>query len=190
MEGSHPFIGQSGGLRENVSEIKIEVIFPLWLKNKIIQALKDNHPYEEVAYEVITTENEHQEIGSGMVGELPEPMEEQQFLSFIRQKFGLAVIRHSPLTGKTIKKVAICGGAGSFLLKRAMASKADAFLTADLKYHDFFEPDGKLIMMDIGHYESEIAAIRQLSNYLKEKFPTFAVLQTKVDTNPVNYFAG
>lgn len=188
--GSTPFIGQPGGHRENVPEVKIEVIFPVWLKHNILQALKANHPYEEVAYEIIITENEHQEIGSGMLGEMPEAMDAQHFLSFIRQKFELDVLRHSKSTGKPIKKIAICGGAGSFLLKTAIASGADAFLTADLKYHDFFEPDSKLIMIDIGHYESEIAAVAQLANYLKEKFPTFAVLQTKVDTNPVKYFVG
>ncbi len=188
MEGTHPFIGNAGGERENVQEQKIEIIFPIWLKNKVLAALRLHHPYEEIAYEVMIMENEYQEAGSGMMGELPDPMDENDFLIFLKSALGLSVIRHSPFTGRKIKTVAICGGAGSFLLKKAIGLQADAFLTGDIKYHDFFDAEEKLLLLDIGHYESEIAAVTQLTNYLQEKFPTFAVLQTKVVTNPVHYF--
>jgi dinuclear metal center YbgI/SA1388 family protein len=188
MEGTHPFIGSPGGDREYVEEEKIEFIFPFWLKNKVLAALRQHHPYEEIAYEMILTENEHQEAGSGMIGQLATPLNEKEFLSQIKNSLGISIIRHSPVLGHKIKTVAICGGAGGFLIHTAMGQKADAYLTADLKYHDFFEPDQKMLLLDIGHYESEIPAVSQLTNYLQEKFPTFAVLQTKVDTNPVQYY--
>jgi dinuclear metal center YbgI/SA1388 family protein len=185
--GSNPFIGKAAGERETVDEAKIEVIFPIWLINNILRALKENHPYEEVAYEIIRTENLHQEVGAGMIGTLDNPMEVNEFLDDLKRKLGLKMLRHTEITKKHFQKVAICGGAGSFLIRDAIAAKADVFLTADLKYHDFFEADGKITMVDIGHYESEIPAIAQLTNNLKEKFPTFAVLQTKMVTNPVQY---
>ncbi|HSK13276.1 MAG TPA: Nif3-like dinuclear metal center hexameric protein [Phnomibacter sp.] len=189
-EGSDPFIGRAGGPRETVDELKIEVIFPIWLKNRVLNALKTAHPYEEVAYEVLLTENEHQEVGAGMIGNLPETMSEMDWLNHVKEKLGIPVLRHSALTGNPVKKVAICGGAGAFLQKKALQAGADTFLTADLKYHDFFEPEGRMLLMDIGHGESERGAMTQLCQFLHEKFPTFAVLQTKVDTNPVRYFKG
>lgn len=188
MAGTNPFLGKAGGEREVAEEAKIEVIFPTWLKNNVLQALRENHPYEEIAYEILVTENELQDAGAGMTGVLPDEMDEQAFLTHIKKALGLSIVRHSPLTGKKIKKVAVCGGAGSFLTKKALGAGAAAFLTADLKYHDFFDADGNILLIDIGHYESEIPAVAQLTNYLQEKFPTFAVLQTKVDTNPVHYF--
>ncbi len=187
-EETRPFIGSPGGNRELVEEQKIEVIFPVWLQNKVLAALRKSHPYEEIAYEIILTQNEYQDAGSGMIGELPEPLAETDFLRHVKNALGISMIRHSPLLHKPIKSVAFCGGAGSFLLKNAIGRGADAYLTGDLKYHDFFDPDGKILLLDIGHYESEIPAVAHLANYLRLKFPTFAVLQTKVDTNPVNYF--
>jgi len=188
MEGTNPFIGTAGGNREQVEEQKIEVIFPLWLKNKVMAALRTHHPYEEIAYELVMTENELQEAGSGMIGELTAPLAEKDFLMHIKNSLGISMIRHTALLGRDIKRVAICGGAGAFLIKNAMGKQADAYLTADLKYHDFFDPEGQMLLLDIGHYESEIPAVAQLTNYLQQKFPTFAVLQSKTDTNPVRYF--
>ncbi len=187
LEGSDPFIGSTAGKRETLEETKLEVIFPIWLKNNILQALKESHPYEEVAYEIILTENLHQKVGSGMTGELSQPVNAPDFLNYLKEKLSLKTLRHSAILEKPIQRIAFCGGAGSFLIKQAMAAKADVFITADLKYHDFFEADGKIMLVDIGHYESEIAAVAQLANVLKEKFPTFAVLQTKLVTNPVHY---
>ena len=188
LAGSDPYIGKAAGPREEVVEYKLEVIFPIWLKNKILEALKSSHPYEEVAYEIILTENIHQEVGSGMIGEIYEPLDEASFLNHISSVLGQPFLRHSPFTGKLIKKIAICGGAGSFLTGKAIAAGADAFITADLKYHEFFDAEEKVLLVDAGHFETEIPAIEQLTQILQEKFPTFAVLQTKVITNPVQYF--
>ena len=187
LEGSRPFIGEASGLRETIEELKLEVIFPIWLKDKVLEALKTSHPYQEVAYEVMMTENMHQETGAGMIAELGAEMWPEQFLDYIKERLSLKSVRHTQWPQKPIKKLAFCGGSGSFLIKQAIASGADAYLTADLKYNDYFEADGKILLVDIGHYESEIAAIGQLTKILMEKFPTFAVLQTKVVTNPVQY---
>jgi len=186
-EGTNPYVGKVGE-RHAENELKVEVIFPAWLENKIIAAMKAAHPYEEVAYDVVALSNNHQLVGSGVVGELPEELEERDFLSKVKHVFNVPVIRHSPRLGKKIKKVALCGGAGSFLISKALAAGADAFVTADMKYHEFFDAEGRLLIADIGHYESEQFTISLLQEVLEQKFPTFAVLKTGVETNPVRYF--
>jgi dinuclear metal center YbgI/SA1388 family protein len=185
--GSNPYVGEQGA-RHSEAEIKIEVVFPAYLESRIVAALKDSHPYEEVAFDVVTLVNRHPQTGSGMVGELPVPEEETAFLEKVKSLFGLKVIRHTPLTGRSIKTVAVCGGAGSFLISKALRAKADIYITADMKYHEFFDAEGRMVIADIGHYESEQFTIALLQEVLEEKFPTFAVLKTSVNTNPVQYF--
>ena len=186
-EGSHPFTGKIGE-RHTEPETKIEVIFPAWLQKPICKAMKDAHPYEEVAFDIISLDNGYAAAGSGLVGYLPEAITENELLTLIKQQFGLKCIKHTPLRGKPVKKVALCGGAGSFLTRSAIAAGADIFISADFKYHDFFDADSRLVIADIGHYESEQFTIALLSEFLQEKFPTFAVLKTGVVTNPVCYF--
>jgi putative NIF3 family GTP cyclohydrolase 1 type 2 len=148
----------------------------------------DNHPYEEVAYDIFTMDNVHFGIGAGVIGNLEEPQDEKYFLKFIRETFQAGGIRHTQLLGKPIRKVAVCGGAGSFLIRKAAQMGADIYITADVKYHEFFDAEGKLVLVDIGHYESEQFTIDLFHDLLVEKFPTFAVLKTRVNTNPVKYF--
>jgi dinuclear metal center YbgI/SA1388 family protein len=186
-EGTQPFSGTIGS-RSVEAEDKIEVIFPSHLSASVIKALQESHPYEEVAYDIIHLDNDYQNIGAGMIGNLSHPFEETDFLSLLREKFGTPLIRHSPLLGKKIRKVAVCGGAGVFLTSKAIQEGADILVTADIKYHDFFEADGKLLLADIGHWESEQYTIDLISAFLSKKFPTFAVLKTEVQTNPVRYF--
>lgn len=185
-EGTNPYTGKIGEHHQE-KELKIEVIFPSFLEAKILSAMKAAHPYEEVAYDVVSLSNQHPGIGSGLVGELAEPLDEKSFLARLKQVFGLAVVRHTAFTGRTVKKVALCGGAGSFLVSRALASGADVFVTADMKYHEFFDANGQMLIADIGHYESEQFTIALLAEVLEQKFPTFAVLKTTVRTNPVHY---
>jgi len=187
-ENAQPFVGESG-LRHEENEIKIEVIFPVYLQNKIVQALIKAHPYEEVAYDLVALSNEHQQVGSGLIGELPEPHDEEMFLGQVKQAFGLSVIRHTVLLGKQIKTVALCGGAGSFLTAKAVAAGADFYITADVKYHEFFDANNRLVIADIGHWESEQFTTDLLFDILKTKFPTFAVLKSGVRTNPVFYYS-
>ncbi len=187
-EGSQPFAGIIGELHTE-PEVKIEVIFPAWLEKAICEALKQAHPYQEVAFDIIGLNNTHANTGSGLVGDLPEAMAENELLALMKTKFGLKVIKHTVLSGKPIKKVALCGGAGSFLTPAAIASGADMFISADFKYHEFFDANRRLVIADIGHYESEQFTIALLSEFLQEKFPTFTVLKTEVVTNPVCYFA-
>jgi dinuclear metal center YbgI/SA1388 family protein len=185
MAGSSPFLG-AVGTRETAEEVKIEVIFSHYLQPKILQALFAAHPYETVAYEVIKLENHHQEIGSGMIGHLPDSMEETAFLNLVKNAFGLSVIRHTPLLNRPVKTVAVCGGSGSFLTKTAIAAGADVYITADVKYHEFFDADNRLLLADIGHWESEQFTTDLLAEFLQDKFLTFAVLKTRVNTNPVS----
>ncbi len=185
--GTDPYTGTIGK-QHTESEVKIEVIFPTWKQNAVLQGMIDAHPYEEVAYDIIPLENQYAETGSGMVGELEFPLPEEQFLQKIKEAFNLKVIRHTSLTGRVIKKVAVCGGAGSFLISSAIASGADIFITGDVKYHEFFDANNKLLIADIGHFESEQFTIDLLFDILSKKFPTFAIQKTGVKTNPVHYF--
>jgi len=187
-EGADPYVGQIGE-RHHEKETKIEIVYPFYLEDQVVKALIDNHPYEEVAYDIFTMENVHFGIGAGIIGELPGPKDEKDFLKLVKEQFSAAGIRHTQLLGKPVKKVAVCGGAGSFLIKKAAQKGADMYITADVKYHEFFDAEGKLVIADIGHYESEQFTVDLLHDLLAEKFPTFAVLKTKVNTNPVKYFA-
>ncbi len=186
-EGADPFVGTAGKQHQE-KELRIEVLIPSYLEGKVVAAMKATHPYEEVAYDTVDLLNKHPQIGSGITGELAEPMEEKAFLDHLKSVFQLSVVRHSKLTGKPIKRIALCGGAGSFLIPSALRASADIFITADMKYHEFFDANGQMIIADIGHYESEQFTISLLQEVLEQKFPTFAVLKTEVRTNPVYYF--
>jgi dinuclear metal center YbgI/SA1388 family protein len=186
-EGADPYVGEIGK-RHNEKETKIEIVYPFYLEKQVVKALVQNHPYEEVAYDIFTMENVHFGIGAGIVGELESPTEEKEFLKLVRQAFGAEGIRHTKLLGKAVRKVALCGGAGSFLIKNAVQQGADIYLTADIKYHEFFDAEDKIVVADIGHYESEQFTTDLVYGLLVEKFPTFAVLKSKVNTNPVHYF--
>jgi dinuclear metal center YbgI/SA1388 family protein len=185
-ESAHPHIGAVNE-QENVREVRAEVIFPTHLETTILAALRKNHPYEEVAYYVSTLTNENQEVGAGMTGELENPMEPMDFLKGLKNSMQLRVIRHTRLLGKTVKKVAVCGGAGSFLLSEAIRAGADMFVSADFKYHEFFDTDGRITVADIGHYESEVFTKELLQEVLIKKFPTFAINFSKTVTNPISY---
>lgn len=185
--GTDPYAGKPGELH-NENETKVEVIFPAWLEGRILKNLLAAHPYEEVAYDIVKLENRFPSIGSGIIGELEKPLDESSFLRSIKEKFGLRVIKHTRLLNREITKVALCGGAGSFLISSALAAGAHIYITSDIKYHEFFDANDKMVIADIGHYESEQFTINLLQEFLEQKFPTFAVLKTEVNTNPVRYF--
>jgi len=185
--GSDPFVGNIGE-RHTENETRIEVIFPGFLQNKIVSSLKEAHPYEEVAYDIYGLENQREDIGSGLVGDLTEPLSEEELLKNIKREFNLSVIKHTKLLNKRISKVALCGGAGFFLLRDAIATGAEAYITSDVKYHEFFDSENKILLADIGHYESEQFTTDLLAEILQKKLPNFAVLKTEITTNPVNYF--
>ena len=183
--GSNPYKGKEGRI-EKVKEEKLEVIFPDYLLTNIIQSMNSAHPYEEVAYDIFKLQN-NSNTGSGMIGELKKPTDELEFLNLIKKKFKAAGLRHTKLINRPIKKVAICGGSGSFLLKNAMLENADIFITSDYKYHQFFEAENRILIADIGHYESEQFTIDLISEFLMKKFTNFAIRLTTVNTNPINY---
>ncbi|UAY51011.1 Nif3-like dinuclear metal center hexameric protein [Ferruginibacter albus] len=185
--GTNPHVGRAGE-RHTEIETKIEVIFPAWIESSLVKAMISAHPYEEVAYDIIPLDNSFLQTGSGMVGDLPEAVSETDLLTQLKKIFNLSVIRHTPLRNKKVKKIALCGGAGSFLTGAAIAAGADFYVTGDVKYHEFFDANGRLVIADIGHFESEQFTIDLLFDILTEKFPNFAVLKTGVKTNPVQYF--
>ncbi|MBA2500903.1 MAG: Nif3-like dinuclear metal center hexameric protein [Chitinophagaceae bacterium] len=182
-----PYLGEVGKLHVE-EEMKVEIIFPFYMQQKVISALIKAHPYEEVAYDIVNLSNDHQHIGSGIIGILPNPLPELEFLELLKKTFRISVIRHTELPGKLVHKVALCGGSGSFLIPQAIAREADIFITSDVKYHEFFDADNRIIIADIGHYESEQFTINLLHELLELKFPNFAVLKTEVNTNPLRYY--
>jgi dinuclear metal center YbgI/SA1388 family protein len=186
-ENAEPYVGKIGE-RHQEDETRIEVIFPSHLQQTIIKNLIKTHPYEEVAYDVYPLANTRNDTGSGLTGNLPEPLSEDEFLLLLKEKFKLKVIRHTSFLHKKITKIALCGGAGSFLIPAAKGSGADAYVTSDVKYHEFFDADKAILLADIGHYESEQFTIELLTEILQQKFPNFAVLKTEIKTNPVNYY--
>lgn len=187
LEGADPFVGEIGKRHEE-KEMKIEVIFPSYLQTQLIRAMIEAHPYEEVAYDIISLGNFLSDVGSGLIGELEAPIDEKEFLQKVKNAFNLKVIKHTNLLGRKAKKITVCGGAGSFLIPIALTNKADIYITSDIKYHEFFDADNQLLLADIGHYESEQFTIDLLYDILREKFSNFAVRKTEVNTNPVQYF--
>lgn len=184
---ANPFVGKKNELHVE-NETRIEVIFPKFLTTSLVDALLKNHPYEEVAYDIYPLLNTAGFAGSGVIGTLESPMEEEKFLERVKQKTGIPCLRHSGLTNRKISSVAVCTGSGSFLIPRAIKSGAHAFLTSDIKYHDFFDADKQLLLMDTGHYESERFVKDLIYGILIEKFPNFAILISKINTNPVHYY--
>ena len=185
-ENTAPYVGKKGKQHQEC-ETKIEMIYPAYLESKLLKALFLVHPYEEVAYDLINITNTNKLVGAGMIGELPKEMEETEFLKFIKQVMKADGIRFTALRGKNVRKVALCGGSGSFLLENAKSSGADVFVTADFKYHQFFDAENQLIIADVGHYESEQFTMELFYDILREKFSTFALHLSKINTNPINY---
>ncbi|WP_397446090.1 Nif3-like dinuclear metal center hexameric protein [Polaribacter sp. R77954] len=185
-EESNPVLGEKGKL-ETVNEIKLSLTFESKNESNILKALQEHHPYEEVAYEIITLENIHQNIGMGMIGELPQDMGEKEFLLYLKKTMQTSCVRHSSFINKKIKRVAVLGGSGSFAISNAKRAGADAYISADFKYHEFFKAENSILLADIGHYESEQFTKNLLVDYLTKKFSNFAIVLSEKSTNPIYY---
>lgn len=193
-EDSNPVKGEKGNL-EIQRETNLGVTFHKHLERKVIEALQKSHPYEEVAYEITTLENTNQHIGMGMVGELQNELSEGEFLSYLKKNMKTECIRHSKFTGRPIKRVAVLGGSGAFAINAAKSAGADAYVSSDFKYHDFFKAENNILLADIGHYESEQFTKELLVDVLTKKITNFApalskgkVVLSQVNTNPISYF--
>jgi dinuclear metal center YbgI/SA1388 family protein len=186
-KNANPVIGKKGKTHFE-TETQIGVTFQKHLESKVLKALHNSHPYEEVAYEITTLENVNQHIGMGMVGELDSEISDTDFLSFLKKTMKTDCVRHSKLSNTSIKKIAVLGGSGSFAIEAAKQAGADAFVSADLKYHDFFKAENSILLADIGHYESEQFTKELLHAFLIKKITNFAVVLTKTNTNPISYF--
>jgi len=186
-ENTNPFVGIKGEIHFE-KEIRFETIFPVYLQGKVINALLEAHPYEEVAYDIYPLENKFDKVGMGMVGTLPEPKSENEFLIQLKETFKTGTIKHTALRNKNVQKVAVCGGSGSALLQNAIAVKAEFFVSGDFKYHQFFDAENKIVIADIGHFESEQFTKELFYELLTKNFPKFAVHLSEANTNPVFYF--
>jgi len=186
-ENTNPFVGEKGKIHHE-NEIRLETIFPGYIQGKVINALLQAHPYEEVAYDIYPLDNKFNKVGMGMIGYLPEEKEEKDFLQQLKDTFKTGTIKHTALLNKKVKKVAVCGGAGSFLLNQAIAAGADFFVSGDFKYHQFFDAENKIVIADIGHFESEQFTKELFYELLTKNFPKFAVHLSEVNSNPVFYF--
>lgn len=186
LEGSHPYVGKTGKIHTE-DEVKTEITVPEYLLNTCIRTLTAEHPYEEPVWNIIPLDNVNPVTGFGILGELPTPADSMEFLLRVKSIFGCGVIRHTPICKPQIRKVAVCGGAGAFLTKAAIQKQADIYITGDYKYHDFFAAENKLILADIGHYESEQFTKEIFYEIVTKKIPNFAVQFSKVATNPVRY---
>ena len=185
-QGTEPFVGKVGE-RHSEAEVRVEVIYTVERESAVLAAMRAVHPYEGVAYDLFLLANAHQGIGSGLLGELDNPMEEGAFLDHVKQVLGQGHLRHSALTGAAIQRVAVCGGSGSFLIGKARAAGAQAFVTADVKYHQFQEPDGALLLVDAGHWQTEQYTMHAIRDRLERNNPTFAVRLSGIDTDPIHY---
>lgn len=185
-ENTNAFVGEKG-IRHREPEKRIEVIYPANLERQILVALHTSHPYEEIAYDLYQLSNKYQEVGSGMIGYLDREADEMEFLHHIKNKLNAKVIRHTSLRNKKVLRVAVCGGAGGFLLPHAITAGADVFITADYKYHEFFDADKNILIADVGHFESEQFTQQLLMELITKKFPSFALRLTEQNTNPIKY---
>jgi len=183
---ANPVIGEAGK-NESVEEMKVEMIFPSHLQNEILKALNSAHPYEEVAYSIIRLDNLWNEVGSGYIGKLNKRYSKKEFIQLLKERLNVPMLRFTDIQKDEIETVAVCGGAGSFLINEAKKQKADAYITADIKYHEFFDGENETLICDIGHYESEVMIKEAIHNYLSNIFSTFAVLKSNISTNPVRY---
>jgi len=185
-EETNPYAGEKGKLHIE-KEIRIETIFPKAIQQKVVSAMIAAHPYEEVAYDIYPLDNSYANAGMGMIGELEKDTNELTFLKKIKSVFDIKTLKHTKLRNKNIKKVAVCGGSGSFLIKDAISVDADIFITGDIKYHQFFDAYDNILIADVGHYESEQFTKEIFYELLKKKLPKFALHLSKVKTNPINY---
>ena len=186
-QNSTPTIGEQGKVHFE-KEVQLNMLFDAAMEKRVVKAMYGAHPYEEIAYEITTLENPNQHIGMGMVGDLSNDMDESDFLEFLKLKMNAQVVRHSQLMGKRVRRIAVLGGSGAFAIAAAKKAKADVYVTADVKYHQFFEAEGELVIADIGHFETEQFTKNLLVDFLKEKIPNFAVTLSESITNPIKYF--
>ncbi len=186
-ENTDPYVGSAGSTHLE-KELRIETIYPAFMEKRILKAMIEAHPYEEVAYDIYKLHNRWDRAGTGITGELDKPVKPVDFLYLLKEVFRVKIVRHTKLPDKPIVKVAVCGGSGSSLIGQARSSGADAFVSGDFKYHDFFAAGSDMMITDIGHFESEQFTIEIFYEVLTKNFPNFAIHLSEVNTNPVNYF--
>ncbi|HBI81630.1 MAG TPA: Nif3-like dinuclear metal center hexameric protein [Bacteroidales bacterium] len=185
-EGTNPFVGKKGEIHFE-PEVRIETVVPRHKLAEVIKSMIDAHPYEEVAYDVFPLDLPYKKAGLGTVGDLPAPIEIMKFLSHVKHQLKTQFVRYTNPIKQYVNRIAICGGTGISLLNDALAAKADVFITADVKYHQFFDAENLIVIADVGHFESEQFTVDIFYDLLSKKLPNFAILKSDVRTNPINY---
>lgn len=183
---AQPFCGTIGKLHHE-PESRIEVVLPRYLKSRVVKALFNTHPYQEPAYDLLPLDNPWRQVGHGIVGNLPNTISAYDFLNHLKQIMPCESIRHTAKKKQSVRRIALCGGGGSFLIDNAVAAGADIFVTGEIGYHHFFGYENTIILAEIGHYESEQHTKAIFYDVIRKKFPTFATYHTKVETNPIKY---
>ncbi len=186
LENTHPFCGEIGNLHRE-KEVRIETVLPAYKRNDAVKALLLAHPYEEPAFDLYSLQNSWMQAGSGIIGELSTSEVELDFLMRLKDTFNLSCVKHNALSGKMIKRVALCGGSGSFLIPLALRNEADVFITGEIKYHDYFGYDNNILLAEIGHYESEQYTKEIFYTIIRDLYPNFTLFMSKVNTNPIKY---
>lgn len=186
QENTHPFCGEIGKLHRE-KEVRIETVLPAYKRNDTVKALLLAHPYGEPVFDLYSLQNTWMQAGSGIIGELNVPEPELDFLKRLKKTFNLSCVKHNTLTGRMIKKIALCGGSGSFLIPLALRNEADVFITGEIKYHDYFGYDNKILLAEIGHYESEQYTKEIFYTIIRDLYPNFTLFMSKVNTNPIKY---
>ena len=186
LEGANPYVGALGELHRE-PESRLEMVVPSESVRAVHRAMSDVHPYEEVAYDRVQLQQNKEDIGAGMVGTLPEPMAWQDFADLVKERLGCGAVKHTEPVSENVQRIAVCGGSGAFLIEDAKRAKADVYVTSDIKYHEYFQADGQIQLLDVGHYESEWQTSGLISNKIKEKFPNFAVRLSQTRTNPISF---
>ena len=186
-ESTNPFVGERGKVHFE-DEQRIEMIYPSYIEKKLISKILESHPYEEVAYDIYKLDNKWKTVGLGMTGELEKAFPEKIFLNILKEKFNLSSLKHTNFLNKPIKKVAVCGGSGAFLISAAKHTGADIYISGDIKYHDYFLAENRILIVDIGHFESEQFTKEIFYDIIMKKNPNFAVRFSEIITNPINTF--
>ncbi|MAV51837.1 MAG: Nif3-like dinuclear metal center hexameric protein [Crocinitomicaceae bacterium] len=186
LEGAHPHVGTPGELHRE-AETKLEMVVPSTLASEVERAMLTAHPYEEVAFDRVALQQGRSDVGAGMVGMLAQPMAWEAFADQVKEVLGCQAIKHTAPVHANVQRIAVCGGSGSFLMGDAKRAKADVYITSDIKYHEYFQAEGRLQLLDVGHYESEWQTSSLIASKINEKFPNFAVRLSGIRTNPVSF---
>jgi hypothetical protein len=184
--GCNPFVGEIDKLHTE-PELRLEMVVPKDKSGRVVAAIHSAHPYEEPAIDILPLANDYEQLGLGCIGELEQPITETAMLHYIKDKLNVQYIRHTQISDRLISRVALCGGSGAEFISQAIREKAGIYITADVKYHDFFNTENQIVIADVGHFESEQCIKEVFYEQISKNFINFAILMAECDKSPVEY---